>query len=76
MIKELMHDPIFLSFNYTNTYKTLYDDGTKTIKYHHIHGIAKKESGYGNIHKSGIKARYVAHLLVFSAMLKKNFDTN
>lgn len=32
-----------LSFNYTNTYKTLYDNGTKSIKYHHIHGIAKEE---------------------------------
>jgi hypothetical protein len=35
-----------------------------------------QESGYGNIHMSGINARYVAHLLVFSATLKKNFDTN
>lgn len=33
-----------LSFNYTDTYRLLYDDGTKTIKYHHIHGNAKLES--------------------------------
>lgn len=32
-----------LSFNYTDTYKTLYDNGTKSINYHHIHGIAKEE---------------------------------
>lgn len=32
-----------LSFNYTDTYKMLYDQGEKSIKYHHIHGIAKKE---------------------------------
>lgn len=32
-----------LSFNYTDTYKILYDKGTKSIKYHHIHGTAKQE---------------------------------
>lgn len=32
-----------LTFNYTDTYKTLYDNGTKSIKYHHIHGIAKED---------------------------------
>ena len=32
-----------LSFNYTDTYRLLYDNGTKSIKYHHIHGNAKQE---------------------------------
>lgn len=33
-----------LSFNYTDTYRLLYDKGVKSIKYHHIHGVARKES--------------------------------
>lgn len=33
-----------LSFNYTDTYRVLYDKGNKQIRYHYIHGIAKKES--------------------------------
>lgn len=33
-----------LSFNYTDTYRSLYDNGNKSIKYHYIHGIARKES--------------------------------
>ena len=32
-----------LSFNYTDTYRLLYDKGDKSINYHHIHGIAKEE---------------------------------
>ena len=43
VIKELNINSV-LSFNYTDTYKLLYDDGSKQIRYHHIHGIAKKES--------------------------------
>lgn len=42
LIEELdIHN--VLSFNYTDTYKKLYDKGTKLIKYHHIHGIAKEK---------------------------------
>lgn len=45
LIEELdIHN--VLSFNYTDTYKKLYDKGIKSIKYHHIHGIAKEE---GNV---------------------------
>lgn len=33
-----------LSFNYTDTYRLLYDKGGKSINYHHIHGVARKES--------------------------------
>lgn len=37
-----------LSFNYTDTYRLLYDKGAKSIKYHHIHGIARRESDIEN----------------------------
>lgn len=33
-----------LSFNYTDTYRLLYDDENKQVRYHYIHGIAKEES--------------------------------
>ena len=36
-----------LSFNYTDTYRLLYDKGDKSIKYHHIHGAARKKSDVG-----------------------------
>lgn len=32
-----------LSFNYTETYRLLYDGGTKSIKYHYIHGLARQK---------------------------------
>lgn len=43
-IVENLNIHCVLSFNYTDTYKILYDDGTKSIKYHHIHGIARQKS--------------------------------
>ena len=33
-----------LNFNYTDTYKLLYDRDSTSITYHYIHGFAKKES--------------------------------
>ena len=42
-IKELKIDRI-LSFNYTNTYKLLYDERGDDIEYHHIHGICMRNN--------------------------------
>ena len=33
-----------LSFNYTDTYRRIYDNGSKKIEYDYIHGVAKRES--------------------------------